>query len=263
MTGALVRSELKKITSTRLWWGLLLGAVLYALIQAGANAAIAGSDPGAGQPPTAPLDTAQAIRTVYASSAFQGSYIFAMILGITGMTGEYRYKTITPTFLATPRRPRVVVAKMLAHLVVGMGFGLAAVLAALVVGGVVVVVRGYDLGYGADRLWPSIGLAVLAVGLWTLLGIGIGTLIRNQIAAVLVAVFVTFLVEPLATFILSANDLDAIVKWLPTNASTALTSPGGSFLDYLAWWAGGLVLLGYAAVLAGLGVLLSTRRDIT
>jgi ABC-2 type transport system permease protein len=263
MTGALVRSELRKITSTRLWWGLLLGAVLYALVQAGANAAVAGSTPGAGQPATAPLDTAQAIRTVYAGSAFQGSYIFAMILGITGMTGEYRYRTISPTFLATPRRARVVAGKMVAHLVIGIGFGIAGVLAALVAGGAIVLVRGFDLGYGADRLWPSIGLAVLAVGLWTLLGIGIGTLIRNQIAAVLVAVFVTFLVEPLATFILSANDLDAIVKWLPTNASTALTSPSSSFLDYLPWWVGGLVLLAYAALLAGLGLVLSTRRDIT
>ena len=104
MTTALVRSELRKITSTRLWWGLLVGAVVYTVIQAAANAALAGSDPGAGQPATAALDTAEAIRTIYASSPFQGSYIFAMILGITGMTGEYRYQTITPTFLATPRR---------------------------------------------------------------------------------------------------------------------------------------------------------------
>jgi ABC-type transport system involved in multi-copper enzyme maturation permease subunit len=263
MSAALVRSELRKVTSTRLWWGLLIGVVIYTAIQSGANAALAGQDPGAGQPRTPALDTAQAIRTVYAGSAFQGAYIFAMILGITGMTGEYRYQTLTPTFLATPRRPRVVVAKMLAHLVVGIGYGMAAVLGALVVGGVVIAVRGFDLGYGADRLWASVGLAVIAVGLWTLLGIGIGTLIRNQVAAVLVAVFVTFLVEPLATFILSANDLDSIVQWLPTNASTALTSPGGGFVDYLAWWVGGLVLLGYAALLAGLGVLLSTRRDVT
>ncbi len=261
--GALVRSELRKITSTRLWWGLLIGAVVYTLIQAGANAALAGVEPGAGQPASATLDTAEAIRTVYASSAFQGSYIFAMILGITGMTGEYRYQTITPTFLATPRRSRVVVGKMLAHLVTGIGYGLVAVLSALVVGGAVIAARGFGLGYGADRLWSSVGLVVLAVGLWTLLGIGIGTLIRNQVAAVLVAVFVTFLLEPLATFILASNDLDAVVKWLPTNASAALTSPGGSFVDYLPWWAGGLVLLGYAALLAGIGVLLSARRDIT
>ena len=263
MTTALVLSELHKIISTRLWWGLLVGAVVYTVIQAGANAALAGTEPGAGQPATAALGTAEAIRTVYASSQFQGSYIFAMILGITGMTGEYRYQTITPTFLATPRRARVVLGKMAAHLLVGVGYGVVSVVGALLVGGAVIAARGYDLGLGADRLWSSILLAVVAVGLWTLLGIGIGTLIRNQVAAVLVAVFVTFLVEPLATFVLAANDLDAIVRWLPTNASTALTSPGSSFVTYLSWWAGGLVLLGYAAVLAGLGLRLSVRRDIT
>ena len=261
--GALVRSELRKITSTRLWWGLLVGAAVYAIVNAGANAALAGVAPGAGQPASAPLDTAEAIRTVYASSAFSGSYIFAMILGITGMTGEYRYQTITPTFLATPRRSRVVVGKMLAHLGVGITYGLVAVLGALVVGGAIIAARGYGLGYGADRLWSSVGLVVVAVGLWTLLGIGIGTLIRNQVAAVLVAVFVTFLVEPLATFVLASNDLDALVKWLPTNASAALTSPGSPLVDYLPWWAGGLVLLGYAALFAGLGIMLSARRDIT
>ncbi len=260
---SLVRSELRKISSTRLWWGLLIGAVLYTMIQAAANAALAGRDTGAGQPVSAALDTAQAIRTVYATSAFQGSYIFAMILGITGMTGEYRYQTITPTFLATPRRERVVLAKLVAHLGFGLGYGVAAVLSALVVGGIIVRARGFALGVGADRVLSSIGLAVLAVGLWTLLGIGIGTLLRNQVAAVLVAVFVTFLVEPLATFILAANDLDAIVKWLPTNASAALTSPGNAQLHYLTWWAGGLVLLGYAIALSALGVLLARRRDIT
>ena len=258
-----VRSELRKITSTRLWWGLLLGAVFFTLIQAAANAALAGRNPGAGQPATAALDTAEAIRTVYATSAFQGSYIFAMILGITAMTGEYRYQTITPTFLATPRRARVVLAKMVAHLGVGVGYGVVALTSALVVGGIIIAARGYGLGFGADRLWPSVVLAVLAVGLWTLLGIGIGSLIRNQVAAVLAAVFVTFLIEPIATFILAANGLDDVVKWLPTNASTALTSPGTTQVHYLAWWAGGLVLLAYAAGLSTLGVLLSVRRDVT
>jgi hypothetical protein len=128
---------------------------------------------------------------------------------------------------------------------------------------VVISIRGFDLGYGADRLWPSVLLGVVAVAIWTLVGLGIGTLIRNQIAAILVAVFVVFLVEGIATAVLAATDLDAVAKWLPTNASTALTSPGGSQLDYLPWWGGGLVLLAYAVVLAGVGLLLSSRRDVT
>lgn len=259
---ALVRSEFKKIRSTRLWWGLLIGAVVFTAIQAVATAAFAGMEQG-GQPPTPTLDTAEAIRGVYSVAAFAGTYIFALILGITGMTGEYRYQTITATFLVAPRRSRVVTAKMLAHLVMGLLYGVMGVLAALLSGGITIAIRGYGLGYGAEGLWSSAGLAVLAIAIWTVLGIGIGTLIRNQIAAILVAVFITFLIEPIATFALGAAGYDNVVKWLPTNASAALMTPGDSFLEYLDWWVGGLVLAGYALVLAGLGVLLSVRRDVT
>jgi ABC-type transport system involved in multi-copper enzyme maturation permease subunit len=258
-----VRSELRKISTTRLWWGLLIGVAIYTAISAAASAAFAGVDPGGGQSPSAPLSSPEAIRTVYASAAFSGAYIFAMILGITGMTGEYRYQTITPTFLATPRRPRIVLSKMAAHIGFGAAYGAVGAVTALVVGGIVIAIRGFDLGYGTDRLWPSILLGVVAVALWTLVGLGIGTLIRNQIAAILVAVFVVFIVEGIATAVLSATGLDSVAKWLPTNASAALTSPGTNQLDYLPWWAGGLVLLGYAIVLGGLGLLLSSRRDVT
>ncbi|MGZ4491662.1 MAG: ABC transporter permease [Nocardioidaceae bacterium] len=261
--GGLLRSELTKIRSTRLWWGLLIGAVVYAMIQAGANAALAGVSPGAGQAATPALDTAQAIRNVYVQSMFSGTYIFALILGITGMTGEYRYQTITPTFLATPRRSRVVVAKMLAHLVVGVGYAVCGLVAAVVVGGVVISIRGYDLGFGTDRLFATMALGVLAVALWTMLGIGIGTLLRNQVAAILIAVFVTFLLEPLATFIAGSQGWDDAVKWLPTNTSSALMMPASTLIHYLSWWAGGIVLIGYALLFAGLGVLLSVRRDIS
>ncbi len=263
MIGQLVRSELRKVTSTRLWWGLLIGAVAYTAIQAGVSAAFAGMDPGAGAPPTPGLDSPEALRGVYAGSMMTGTYIFAMILGITGMTGEYRYQTVTATFLASPRRERVVVAKMAAHLLVGVVYGLVALVTAFVVGAVVIAARGHALGLDSGSLWRSALLSVVAIALWTVLGIGIGTLIRNQVAAILIAVFISFLLEPLVSFGLSALGLDGVGKWLPTNASAALTSPSQSYLHYLDWWAGGLVLLGYAVLFAALGVALSVRRDIT
>lgn len=260
---ALVRSELTKILSTRLWWGMLIGAALLTVLQAGITAAFAGVDAGAGQPATPGLETAEAIRGIYAGSAFTGAYIFALVIGVTGMTSEYRYQTVTPTFLATPRRARVVVGKAIAHLGVGLVFGLTAVVTAFVAGGIVVLVRGHDLGLDTPALWRSVGLAIVAVALWTLIGIGIGTLIRNQVAAVLVAVAVTFLIEPLASVGLAAADLDSVGKFLPSNASTAMTSPPSVLGDLLPWWGGGMVLLAYAAIFAGLGVLLSVRRDVT
>jgi ABC-2 type transport system permease protein len=259
----LVRSEFKKISSTRLWWGLLVGAVVFTALQAGFTAGFAGVDPGGGQPTSPTLDTDEAIRGVYTVAAFGGTYIFALILGITGMTGEYRYQTITPTFLVSPKRSRVVTAKMLAHLVMGLVYGVAGVLTALLVGGAVVAFRGYDLGFDTDRLWSSVGLAVVAVAIWTLIGIGIGTLIRNQIVAILVAIFITFLIEPLLTVLFGSIGWDSVGKFFPSNASSALMQPADSFVDYLDWWAGGLVLVGYAMVLAGLGLVLSIRRDVS
>lgn len=82
-------------------------------------------------------------------------------------------------------------------------------------------------------------------------------------AGIPVAIFITFLIEPLLTLLLNSLNLDAVGKFLPGNASSALTSPVNGFVDYLDWWAGGLVLLVYTVVLAGLGVLLNIRRDVS
>jgi ABC-type transport system involved in multi-copper enzyme maturation permease subunit len=261
--GSLARSELTKILTTRLWWGMLIGAVIYTLLQAAVTAAFAGVQSGPGQPSIPPLGSPETIRSIYAGAAFSGAYIFALVLGVTGMTGEHRYQTATPTFLATPRRGRVVLAKSVAHVAVGIGYGLAAVLTALVAGGVVMAVRGHGPGLGAEGLGRAVVLAVLAVGVWTMVGIGIGTMIRNQIAAIMVAVAFTFLVEPLVSLGLHAGNLDSVAKFLPSSASSAMTSPAAPYGELLPWWGGALVLVAYAAVFAGIGTLLTVRRDVS
>jgi len=259
----LVRSELLKIRSTRLWWALLLGAVLLVLVQAGFTAAFEGEDQGFGDVSVLPPgDDPELLRTVY-TQGFFGGYIFALILGITGLTGEYRYETITPTFLVAPRRHPVVVAKLIGHLVVGAGYGVACTAAAILAGGLVLVAKGFDLGLTADGVPRAIAMSVLAMALWTLIGIGVGTLITNQIAAILVGVAVAYIVEPLAGLVLSVVDAEAVGKFLPTAATTGLFESFDYGQSLLTWWQGGLVLLGYAGLFATLGVLLSVRRDIT
>jgi len=259
----LVRSELLKIRSTRLWWALLLGAVLLVLVQAGFTAAFEGEDQGFGDVSVLPPgDDPELLRTVY-TQGFFGGYIFALILGITGLTGEYRYETITPTFLVAPRRHPVVVAKLIGNLVVGAVYGVACTAAAILAGGLVLVAKGFDLGLTADGVPRAIAMSVLAMALWTLIGIGVGTLITNQIAAILVGVAVAYIVEPLAGLVLSVVDAEAVGKFLPTAATTGLFESFDYGQSLLTWWQGGLVLLGYAGLFATLGVLLSVRRDIT
>ena len=50
--------------------------------------------------------------------------LFAIIVGITIVTTEFRHGTVTPTFLVEPRRERVIVAKAIAATVVAIGFAL-------------------------------------------------------------------------------------------------------------------------------------------
>lgn len=259
----LIASEFLKVRSTRLWWALLLGALIYTAMNAAITASFAGVDLGAGQGTTPELDEPGMIRSVYAGAAIGGSYILVLVLGITAMTAEYRYRTITPTFLVTPKRSRVVAAKAVAQVVFGLGFGAAAMVVAFVVGGTVILIRGFDLGLGTDQLWRAVVLGVVAIGLWALIGLGLGTLIRNQIAAIMVGVFIVLLVEPLLGLGLNALDLDWVSRWLPANASTALVTPDLTDVNLLPWWGGGLVMLAYAAIFAGIGILLSRRRDIS
>jgi len=262
--GSLIAAEFFKIRSTRLWWGLLLGAVLFTAFGAGFTAGFAGVEGGTGPggEPLPGVESAELLRSAY-GSGFSGAYIFALILGVTGMTGEYRYMTITPTFLGAPRRHPVVLAKLVAHLLAGLVYGVVCALVAVVVAGVIIVFfKDGALGLTADGVPRAIGLSIVAVSLWTLLGIGLGTLIKNQIAAILTGVLIAFLIEPLLGALFSSLDWE-VGKFLPTSASTALVSGFSGGAALLDWWAGGLVLLGYAILFAALGVALSVRRDIT
>jgi len=133
------------------------------------------------------------VPDLFTSSASADIVVF--VLGVLGVTTEFRYQTITPTFLAEPRRARVVGAKLVAHVAVGFGYGLVGLVMAFLVGGTVIKIRGAALGLDTPGLAKAALLSALGVGLWTLLGIGIGTLIRNQVAAILIGVLITFLLD--------------------------------------------------------------------
>ena len=114
----LVRAEWTKLFTTKVWLGLLLGSCLLvggftALLTGFAGNADSGIPP-VGDPQFEQLAFAQAT----------GANVLFLILGIIGMTQEYRHRTATPTFLTTPRRWHVVVAKLIAYALVAVPFAL-------------------------------------------------------------------------------------------------------------------------------------------
>jgi ABC-type transport system involved in multi-copper enzyme maturation permease subunit len=266
MTG-LLRSELRKVLTTRLWWGLLIGLVaswagLSALI-----ASLSGADSAAAGGPGLPLDDPATIRGIYTAGLGTG-YLFALAFGVIAMAGEYRQQTITATLLCSPRRERVVVAKLAAVAVVGLCYGLAGVIGGLLGGVPVLAVRGTSAHLADDGVPRALATSVLAIALWAVVGLGVGTLIRNQVVALLVSIGVAWIAEPLIALALNAAHAGGVAKFLPGQATSALVSPptstgAGLSQDMLPWWGGTLVLLAYAVASGALGAGLTLRRDIS
>jgi ABC-2 type transport system permease protein len=262
--GRIVANELLKLRTTRAWWGLLLTGVVLAFLQSGLLAATAGLSLGQGGVPSPPPTDPAMVRTIYTGGLSYG-YVVTLSLGVLGMAGEYRHQTITPTLLAVPRRPRLVAAKLVAYLLAGLGYGIAFVLAGAVLGGIVIVARGYPPGLGAPDVGRALALAMLACAIWTAFGLGLGTLIRNQVVALLVGIAFAVLAGPLLALALQAAKAGAVAQYLPSQASAALVQPasGGIEQTLLPWWGGALVLLAYGVAFAALGTVLTTRRDVT
>jgi ABC-type transport system involved in multi-copper enzyme maturation permease subunit len=260
----LVRAELRKLRTTRLWWGLALGIASTSAAIAALTGLTAGIDTGAGATPG--VDDPATVRSVY-TAGLGVAYLFALALGVIGMAGEYRHQTISATLLGSPRRARVVVAKLVALSLAGIGYGVLTVVSGMAVGVPILLVKGAPLRLASDGIPRALVLAVLAVALWAVLGLGVGTLIRNQIVALLVGVGVAWIAEPVLAIALNALDVGSVARFLPSQATTAIVTPpstAGSFsVEYLPWWGGALVLLGYAAVSGAAGAALTLRRDVT
>jgi ABC-2 type transport system permease protein len=181
----------------------------------------------------------------------------ALLLGVLGMTGEFRHQTITQTFLVTPDRGRVVAAKLVAYPLAGIALTVVILVFTASVASAWLAAKGITPALPDARLGRVLIGAVLAAGLCGLVGMGVAALVRNQVAALVgVAVWV-LLIEGLLMSLLHAPSLG---KWLPSAAAAALTNPGGGHLSRLA---GALLLAGYGLALALIGTRLVVRRDIT
>jgi len=251
----LLRSEVRKLVSTQVWFWLLVGSL--ALTAVGVVAQIL-TDGSAGNP-SPRLSTVEGQRNLFAQAS--SPYIFVAVLGILGITTEYRHLTVTATFLATPRRNLVVAAKLLTYALVGL---LYAVLCALLVVAMAkpwLAAKHIGLSLSADRLPLVLLAAVLVVTIYGVVGVGVGALVRNQVAAVVLTLGFLFGVEPLLAVIPWIRD--HLYRFLPGGAANALTQVTQSRVDLLEPWQGGLLLAGYGFAFAGLGALLTIRRDVT
>ena len=202
--------------------------------------------------------------------ARQTAFVPAAI-GTLAMTSEYRHRTVGVTFLSEPRRWRVLAAKLLAHGVAGAAYGLvlAGTAAAALFGAS--AVSGVTLGMPAADIAAILTRIALAMAAYTLLGIGLGALIRNQAAALVVVIGYLYGGEMTLLIVPGVREL---YPWLPGGATAALTdftAVSDALSEQLSTdpvhllppVAGALVLLAYAGLAAAVAIIRPMRRDVT
>jgi ABC-2 type transport system permease protein len=247
----LVRAEWTKLLTTRVWIGLLLGSCLLVGGFATLFTAFAG-DADSGISPVGTADYEQLALAVSANAT-----VLFIVLGIIGTTQEYRHRTATPTFLASPHRGRVIIAKLLAYAVAAIPMAVIVIAVDVLVVSVYAGARGAAPSLTGDNL-RVLGGAWAALVIYTVIGVGVGALLRNQVGAIVGALVYQFVVEGIISSIPATQ---GAYKWLPGGALEAMTATF-SGTDLLSPWQGALVLLGYGILAAVLGTLLAVRRDV-
>jgi ABC-2 type transport system permease protein len=245
----LIRAEVAKLRTVRLFYGVAATMAAFGAITVVANVTSAGQQ---GSPPLSADDLPAIVGAP--ATMLAGA---ALLLGILGMAGEFRHHTITQTFLATPDRGRVVAAKLAAYLVAGIAVAALTLAVTMAVALPWLSAKGLDVSVLDGELGRVLAGTLLAAGLCGMLGVGVGALVRNQVAALVGVLVWVVVVEGLLLNLLNAPSLG---KWLPSTVAAALTNPGG---DHLSRWAAGLLFAAYGFAFALVGTRFVVRRDIT
>jgi ABC-2 type transport system permease protein len=238
------RAEVLKIQSTRTTAGLLAGMVGLVLLIVILTASLSHVDS---------LSSAEDQRNLLGIGST--ATLFAALAGVLVIASEFRFGTIHPTFLVTPQRTRVVSAKLVAGILAGLVFGLVAEVLAFGIGRGILSARGIDSSLdGRDVTLLLVG-SIVGSALWGGIGVGLGAIVRNQVAAVIGLLAWALVVDNLL-FGLAPS----VGRFTPSASANALLGLDDS--DLLAPGAGGAMLVVWVAALAAVGIALIQRRDV-
>lgn len=242
----LVRSELRKLTTTRMPWAFL--AVLVVISATTGSAVVFGTDADGTK---AFIATVEDQRSLMAFAA--NAMMIAGLLGAIAVAREYGHGTVVPTFLISPRRHRAVLAQLTAILIAGGVLGLVGAGLTILAG--VVSIATIDRAFllsASDAAW-LLSASAFAGAMGAILGAGVGAIVRNTGGAVTAAVLLLLIVPPVAVQ-LSAD----AASWVPSTLANVVSGVGeqpsfSAALTTLAIW---------GILPAAIGMVAVQRRDV-
>jgi hypothetical protein len=247
----LVRGEFLKLRTTQVWFWLLLATIAVSGLLVVAQIA-----------PSDGVRTAAKVPDLFASSVT--AYVVVFVLGVLGVTTEFRYQTITSTVLLTPSRWAIVTAKMITYAILGALYALVAIAVQLAVAVPWLDSKGVTVDFGDGKVRHAIIGVFGVLALFGVVGLGIGALLRNQIVAVVVGILVLLVLQ---NIVIAIPGIKHAYPYLPGGATNAILFTGGddtfNGVRILSTTGGVVVLLLWAFVPAILGAAFSMNRDIT
>ena len=278
----LIRAEIMKIRTTNTWWLFLIGMVAvtalaflfngvghhYELYPPSANGARAAELQAQAAQSGTPAGLAKIAADMLTSGQFFGM-LFAIMIGVLVVTNEFFHQTVTTTFMTNPHRTAVIMAKAVAAAMFGALFWLVATALDYIATPIYLHSQHVSVDITQWTVTRSVLLNLLAFVLWAIFGLGLGTLIRSQIGAVVTGALLYLLGSVVVELVFNLIHTVYPHDWVltaqvlaPAVASIVMITPGRAFEHAPAEWVGGAVLVAYALVSGGIGVWLTRRRDV-
>ncbi len=276
----LLRAEFMKIRTTSTGWLFLAGFIVFTALSLTINGF--GShyqlypQQGLVSRAQALAQAAQArspagVAAIAASMMTSGQRVgvtFALLLGVLVVTSEFANQTAAVTFVTVPRRTTVMTAKVAAAACCGALFWLVGTVLAAVATPLFLYTQHISTSLAGWAVARSVLLNLLAFVAWGVFGLGLGAVLRSQMASVVGAILVyggsfgAILVFTVLYNLFHQSWMLGAPVIAPAVASEVMTTSGQAFPYAPPAWVGGIILIGYVVALVAAGVALTKRRDV-
>jgi ABC-2 type transport system permease protein len=246
-----LRSEWIKLRTVMVHWVLLVIAVGFPLVIVTLVASFGTIDAG--------IDSNELASLIVGLSV-----VSAMLLGAMAaisLTSEYSHSTVRPTYAATPKRLRVISAKVVVNTVVVLVTTAFTVSVAWLIGSLVLSARGRSVSLGDSGVVASLVSVVALAVIVSVFGFGLGLVIRNSPATVTILLLWPLLIENLIGLLFTLIGWDGATKWLPYRAGISAAANDSGSTSELGRPNGLLYFAAVSLVIVAFGSWLDQRRD--
>ena len=272
----LLRAEFMKIRTTDTGWLFLTGFIVFTALALTVNGFGIHSQLYPQQGLVSRAQAAQArtpagVAAIAASMMTSGQrigVIFALLLGVLIVTSEFANQTAAVTFVTVPRRTTVIRAKLAAAACCGALFWLVGTVIAAVATPLFLYSQHVSTSLAGWAVTRSVLLNLIAFVAWGVFGLGLGAILRNQMASVIAALAVyagSFGAELFFTALYNLFHQ----SWMlgapviaPAVASEVMITSGPAFPYAPPGWVGGVILIAYTVAFVAGGIALTRRRDV-